>query len=584
MRNQWISPRLWRSPESRFTKDEPLASSKIYSSQVLEGIREQGFDAIWMHGRLRELTHGEILPDLNEPLAAQRIAHLQQVILRADNLGMKVFLYFNEPLGLPTGHPFWDRHPDIKGERWYDPEVKVDELAMCASNEKVMNYLRESVENLFSDLPMLGGVILITASEFHTHCWSHKALRTIGDRYVDRCLTPMQCPRCRQREPAEMATELIRVWAEQAEAFSPPPEVWAWNWSWSMWYDHPQAEVIGRLPPKVKLMLDFERGGERLQKIGKVAIDEYSLGYVGPSARFEDSRAAAVGANVGVCAKLQLGTTHELATVPNLPLAPNIFEKLEHIDNSGIQGVMGSWNFGNSPSLNTAAFKLFVERADLRHDVDAFCRQLAAEYFGASRPEEVTAAWKLFCEAFNEYPFSIEMLYHGPMNYAVAYPLSHLYHDRPMGPSWRYHFPFGDRLSDVIEPFTPDLICACLDSMHTLWQEGLKLYGQATRKERNVAEMIGLHIAAMRNIFSWHRWRQEQMSRAGLSGPCTLSVDDTAARLLRNHLELMHAAKSLVEQDKSFGYHQEPGVYFYTPDMIDDAILVTRESLSHTVS
>lgn len=572
----WISPRIWRSPQSRFHEDEPLNCAGVYTSKTLEVILKQGFDAIWMRGRLRELIHSDILPELNDPRAGARIKNLQQVIADANKLGMKLFLYFNEPLALPVNHVFWQKHPELKGEPFCEPELNWDVVAFCTSTEKFKKLFRESVRNLYADLGGLGGVILITASEYHSHCWSHKARRKVGDTYIDRCLTPMQCPNCKDREPADVVAALVETWTTQAAAVSPSPQVWAWNWSWSMWYDQPQVEVIEKLPKGAKLMADFERGGARRQSIGKVFIDEYSLGYIGPSERFVGSQAAARKKGIPVCAKIQLGTTHELATVPNLPLIPNLFEKLKRIDELDIKGIMCSWNFGNSPSVNTAALKLFVERPELRSDCAAFCETLASEYFNASEPRKIASVWRKFCEAFNEFPFSIKMLYFGPMNYAAAYPLSLEYNDRPMGPSWMKHEPFGDRLEDCHEPFTLKEISQGLELMQANWQAGLSLYSQASGDERDCAEMIGLHIAAIKNIFEFHRWRREKMAEHGLVGPCVLASDETARQIMRAHIEVMQSALPLAAKHKMFGYHQEPGEYLYTPATIEKAIALTQ--------
>jgi len=69
----WISPRIWRSPKSRFTKDEPLNCADVYTPETLKGIADQGFDAIWMRGRLWDLIRSEIYPELNESNAKKRI-------------------------------------------------------------------------------------------------------------------------------------------------------------------------------------------------------------------------------------------------------------------------------------------------------------------------------------------------------------------------------------------------------------------------------------------------------------------------------------------------------------------------------
>jgi len=576
----WITPRIWRSAESRFNEDEPLKSADVYTPEVLKNIRRQGFDAIWMRGRLWELIRSELYPELNDAEASRRISNLKKVIAGGKEYGVEVFLYFNEPLALPKDRDFWRRHPALAGEPHREFESGVEVLSLCTSTSKFKEFFNESVRNLFDDLAGLGGVILITASEYQTHCWSHRAKRKIGDPFIDQCLVDVQCPNCRDREPADVVAELVNVWKQQAERTDPRPRVWVWNWSWSMWYDEPQREVIERLPAGVELMCDLERGGFRRQDIGNVLIDEYSLGYTGPSERFMGAKGAADARSLPVCAKLQIGTTHELATVPNLPLIPNLFDKLRRIDELGLNGLMCSWNLGNTPTLNTTAFGMFVDRPPLRRDKENFLRTLAEEYFGPVDRQKIVNAWKLFCDSFEQYPFSIKMLYFSPMNYAVAYPLRLSYEDRPMGPAWIPHSPWGDRLEDCAEPFTIPQVRRCFERMEVLWNRGLELYASAlgdTNNRRQVeelscAKMIGCHLEAMRNIFDFHQWRRGKMRESSLRAPCRLAADERALELIRRHMRTCRAALELSRLDSRLGYHQEPHAYFYDADAIEAVI------------
>ena len=585
----WISPRIWRTPSSRFNDDEPLNCTQNYTPEILRGIRDQGFDAIWLRGRLRELIRSKIYPELNDEKAPQRIASLQKVIRDGRDLGVKVFLYFNEPLALPRTHEFWKRHPEVVGEPHCEKELGEDVLSFCTSTKDVQDFLCESVRNLFDELTGLGGVILITASEYQTHCWSHRARRKIGDAYLDRCLVDVECPNCRDREPADVVSEIIRLWADQAAKTKPAPEVWAWNWSWSIWYDHPLRDIIRKLPKGAKLLCDFERGGTRKQEIGQVSIDEYSLGYPGPSQQFVDS--ISTGKEYGLlgCAKLQLGTTHELATVPNLPLIPNLFEKLRTIDRMKLAGVMGSWNFGNSLTLNTAAFRLFVMRENLREDEEGFLETLAKEYFSVSDPHNVVLAWKAFCRAFGEYPFSTNFLYFSPMNYAVAYPLKCAYEDRPMEPSWILRRPFGDRLEDCMGPFTLTQMQHSLARMEKYWRAGLDFYRSSIGRNENphqkeemaCAEIIGCHISALGTIFDFHAWRREEMKNRGLDGPCILPLARRARAILERQLETMQEALEFTRADSRFGYHQEPCERFYDFQSVSACIEQIQGQLAH---
>ena len=589
--SNWISPRIWRCPKSRFNEDEPLNACNIYTEEEIEKISTHGFDAIWMRGRLRELSRSVIFPELNDPKSGERIASLREVMGNAKKKDMGLYLFFNEPLALPAEHSFWVDHPEMNGEPYSEFDGKTVEMrkltSFCTSTPEFKAYFRESVRNLFDDLPGLAGVILITASEFQTHCWSHRAKKTVGDKDIDSWVTPVECPRCRDREPSEVVCELIKIWADESKATPLQPRIWAWNWTWSMWYPEPQREIIDNLPDNVELMADFERGGYRNQAVGEVFIDEYSLGYSGPSNRFIKSKKVADEKQRNVCAKLQIGTTHELATVPNIPLISTFYEKLRSIDELALDGLMCSWNFGNCLTINTYAMKFFADNPELRNNKNGFLINLAKEYFGINdeNANKVVNAWDKFSKAFNEYPFSITMVYYSPMNFAPAYKLDLHYENRKLGPAWIPHSPWGDKLESCTPPFTMDQVCQCFGIMEQMWSEGLEYYttvlekqadmqtdSETTRRcweELSCAQMIACHLSSIKTIYDFHNWRLNKIAKLNLKPPCDVPPDEISDRLIQSQARFAAKARELLLKDSRLGYHQEPGEYLFTPDMLN---------------
>ena len=582
------NPRIWRSPQSDFNGDEPLNALDVYTDQTLARIASHGFNAVWLRGRLRDLMQSTIFPQLNRPNATRRLENISTLIQRGRRNGIEIFLYFNEPLALSAADPFWAAHPDLKGQPHQEPISKVDVISLCTSVPTVQQFFAEAVTGLFQSLTGLGGVILITASEYHTHCWSHYARYSLSDGIVSKNDEPMQCPRCRDREPADIVTELLGVWSQAAGHLSPRPRVLAWNWSWSIWYPEPQAEVIERLPPGVELQLDWERGGSKRMFNRDIPMDEYSLGYPGPSPRCMASIRCAQRSSTPVHAKLQMGTTHEIATVPNLPLMQNLHAKFAGLYREGIAGVMACWNFGCSLTLNSFALGLFCDKSKQSLDREWFLKELAQAYFGPVDHSAVVRAWSGFCAAFDHFPFSIKMLYFGPVNYAPAYPLTSEYRTVPMGPSWVQHHPFGDRLADCFGPFSLDEIIEAYRTMSDLWDQGLAHYTQAltpatdmsaehlqhTSEELSCARMIGCQLRCTLDIFRFHRWRVGVIAAKGLHPPCKVPLDGQAMEILKGQIANAQEALILTEADNRFGFHQEPQAQFYSPELIQSAIEV----------
>ncbi|MBL4700180.1 MAG: hypothetical protein JKX85_02895 [Phycisphaeraceae bacterium] len=576
-------PRIWRSPKSDFCGDEIMDSLQVYSEEVLRDIASHGFNAIWLRGRLADLMDSTVLPELNRPGAAVRVENLQKLIERGKRCGVNVFLYFNEPLALQENDPFWETHKRLQGQSWVHPLYKITLSALCTSDEQVQAFFNEAVTQLMGNLLGLGGVVLITASEYHSHCWSHYHLfEPIPDGISDPNLPPMTCKRCADREPADVVNELLTVWSKAADTVTPRPKVLAWNWSWAMWYEDPQAIIIENLPAGVELMLDFERGGVWEQPGRSVSVDEYSMGYTGPSERFNKSNKIATEQGIPVHAKMQIGTTHELATVPNMPLIPNLHRKMAGLTEENVQGIMACWNFGCSLTLNSYAIGLFTEQPTQSMNPTWFMKELAQSYFGTVDTTGTIDAWTGFSEAFSHYPFSMKFLYFCPLNYAPAYPLSLSYKDVPLGGSWIEHT-LGDRVESCLDFFDLDTVTNDLKTMATLWQRSIPAYEKALTdaspiteaqslhrfEELSCAKMIGLQLHSSWNVFRFYRWRKQVMEAAGLNAPCTVTLDVQGAAIIKDELANVKLCLELTNADTRLGYHQEPQFSFYDSPLLE---------------
>ena len=260
----FLHPRIWRCPFSDFYDDEPLHAADHYTDRAFADIQSHGFDGVWLRGRLRQVMHTKTLPALNDSERDWRIDSLNTIIERGRQQGIGVWLYFNEPLAPFIDDPVWNIYPELKGEEWHHPHVAARSAnSLCTSIPIVRQWFSEAVDTTFQALPGLAGVLLITASEWHTHCWSHLARRNLKNGVHENEQLQPRCPRCRKREPSEVVGELVKTWTDSARRCDPSPRVIVWNWSWSMWYPDPQVEVIDALPAEAELMADFERGSVR---------------------------------------------------------------------------------------------------------------------------------------------------------------------------------------------------------------------------------------------------------------------------------------------------------------------------------
>ncbi|HOS42890.1 MAG TPA: hypothetical protein PK794_04290, partial [Armatimonadota bacterium] len=533
---RWTDPkalRIWRSV------DGGVAS---YTDEVLAGIAAEGLTGIWIFCILRDLMDSRVFPALNRPGAAERRAALQALIDRAARHGLVLYLYFNDPVGVKKDDPFWEAHPELKGvEKW-------GMWALCTSTPAVQAFFRDAVESAMNPLRNLGGVILITACEDLTHCWSKSPVR--------KGAPPPTCPRCVAREPADIILELIQTWAEVRAAHPTPFRILAWNWEWLYYYPDPQAEIATRLPDGVELLLGFEMGGEKEWNGRTIPIGEYALSYAGPGRQFVSTRAAVRALGTPVHAKIEVNNTHELCSVPNLPVLATLHARFAGMTAQQIAGFLGVWSMGSRFTLNTAALRLFLTDPDRFMDETAFLDALARAHFGLEETAGVIGAWRGFSDAYAHYPFAIQLLYYGVHNDAPARPLSLHYAGTPTGRSWQPD-ERGDDLSNALQAhhadvctFTLDEVIAGYAAIRDGWEAALPAYEAALdapaadpdharhrAEELSVARMLAIQFRAIVNAYRFYRAQQRVMRAHGLTAPCDLPRDPALLALMREELE-----------------------------------------------
>lgn len=579
-----MKTRIFRSPYAPYFKDELLEEKDFYPEGFLRDLLSHGFNGIWVRGVLRNLVKSTVFPEFGNQ-SEKRLKKLNYLIERCGRFGIGVYFYLDEPLCFAADDPFWGKYPEVKGEPGSSVMDNLSHTyAMCTSSQQTKDFLYGSTQRLFQEAPGLKGVFLITASEHHTHCYSHINLQ-LQEGHLDKP-TKITCPRCSQRTPAEVIIEIISLVSQGAKAVNPEAEIIAWNWSWSMYEEDPQSEIISKLPSDIILMVDLERGGKKKVKIDKqnekeIEIDEYSLSYIGPSERFLNSLKEAKKRNITCYAKIQLGTTLEIATVPNLPLIPNIYEKFKKLRKLEVKGILGGWNFGNFLTLSTFVVSR-LSGQDFPEDENSFLHDVALDYFKDCDYKKVAIAWKKFCEAFEYYPFSMPFLYHGPITYAPVYSWSLEYFDKPMEfwPSCYFKGvqPEGDRLEDCLGPFTVEEITTLFKKMFVIWKEGLDILIQGLKplnqhsiEELSTAMIIYHQLRSTYNIFRFHQYRQYY-----LNNQSNTTRGEDYKRLLysivEDEIKNLSACLDLVKQDNRLGFYAETQSHIYDAETINNSI------------
>jgi hypothetical protein len=551
--------RIWRSPYSNFYKDETLHASKVYTDKAVKEIANAGFTAIWVHGILRDLVPSPVFPEFGKNSAAH-LRSLRTVIRRAKKHGLQVLVYMQPPRGIKPNDPFWKKYPEVKGQATDLPHDTVN--AMCTSHPLVKEHVRGCAETLSKRLPDLGGLILITASEYMAHCYSRTNYRKVKVADFAARQNTLTCPRCAKRHPSDVVAEVITLVNDGLKAAGNGARVIAWNWSWGLYEADPNRRILKQLPKDVALLVGFERGGKK-KILGKTrVIDEYSISYAGPSERFQKTHKAAKEYGLDVLTKLQFATTHELATVPNLPLIGSLYNKVKGMRKLRVTGFMGCWNFGNMLNANTNAFNRFLTLKRLPPQAKAL-KDFAAEYFPGCDAKGVAEAWGAFEDALGFYPFCIPFLYYSPTNYAPGLPIeAKKLKGNFIGRAWMDDAR-GDNLDSSFGPYTINEIIKGLGELTLRWEAASKalaiaLEGSTAKTVQEEMNSVRASAHFMRS--AWNHYRAYKLRK-------NWSAKKKAALVKIAEDELTHLDDflALIQKDKRIGFHSECQAYLVTP-------------------
>jgi hypothetical protein len=535
---------------------DPLLNPQLdpYPDGFLERLSSVGVNGIWLHVVLRDLAPGgAAFPEFGVG-HEQRLANLRVLVARAKNYGVGVYLYMNEPRAMPAA--FFKDRPEMAG-------VREDAFtALCTSHPVVRRWMADALGYVFREVPDLGGVYAITASENLTNCASH------GDRHP--------CKHCTTRSETDIIAEVVATIEEGVHRSSPNANVIASDWGWK---GHGDArDIVARLPKSVWLMsvsewdLPIERGGV------KTKVGEYAISAVGPGPRAPQHWAAAAQTGLKTAAEIQFNNTCEIASVPYLPVMDLVAEHIHNLAPFKLRGMLIGWTMGGYPSPN---FQLAQQlNRTPSPNVDMVLDALARERFGSEGAPHARKAWKLTSEAFRQYPFHIGVVYKSPVQWGAANPL---YPTKTNYKATMWGIPYDD-LDGWRGPYPTEVFAAQFEKMVEGWQPGIAELQTAVEKappDRRKEVQADLRYAQAAGITFQSVANQARFVLAQ-DALAKLQNGQSPEERHRLHLEIQRCLKSeivlarqlftLTQQDSRVGF--EPSCqYFYLPlDLVEKAV------------
>lgn len=528
---------------------DPLLNPELdpFPDGLLEKLAIQGVNGVWLHVVLNQLYGAsEQFPEFGDG-SDIRLMNLQKIVDRAENYGIKVYLYINEPRTMP--HSFFTNRPEIAGAS------RGDETSMCTSTEMVSDWISDGMAHVFKEVSGLGGVFTITASENMTNCASHN----LQD----------QCPRCSKRPYADIIAGVNKFIAEGVHRSAPDAKVIVWDWGWNGHGDG--TEVIKKLPDDVWFQsvsewnAPFSRGGVE-SKVG-----EYSISVMGPGPRALNHWKTAQEKGLKTVAKVQFNNTWELSAIPWIPVLDLIAGHAHGLAQAGLDGYMLSWSLGGYPSPNLEIADRFSR--DPEASIDEVLNDLAHERYGEAGTVWARKAWTAFSTAFQHFPYGGSVVYRAPQQYGP----SNLLFSEPTGySSTMVGFPYDD-LDGWRGPYSRLQFARQFEMIAEGWKEGLDFfeellqnipeeYMDTAQSDYGLAKAAYLHFYSVANQCNFVIARDKYLDENKKG-----SVEDLQ-RILDKEIQAAVQLFDLVHKDSRIGFEASNQYYYVPQDLMEKVI------------
>ena len=559
-------------------RDELMDDVDYYPDNYLNRLAHEGVNGLWLTVEFRDLVSTKYTPE-NGKDAQKRLTKLNQTVNKCLKYGIKTYIFCIEPRSWEPDDPVLKNFPDLGGHKSGNRSL------FCPMSEEAKEYLYESVNKIFEAVPELGGIINITHGERPTTCLS--AVSSFND-HAGR----INCPRCSNKEPWEILYASLSAMQKGMHDVNPGAELISWLYMPQPQRYHPGDvynlgkwvyELPQHTPKGVVLQFNFESGVE-IEAFGKKMVGgDYWISKPGPSDRFQDIAIIARDNNTPMSAKIQTGNSHEVATVPFIPVPSLLYEKFRAMQNLGVSHTMLCWYFGNYPGLMNKSAGLLSMKGNTG-DKEKFMQHLASVYWKKEDIPDVVEAWKYFSDGYENYPLTNHFQYYGPMHDGPVWPLLLKPVDAPLAPTWQIGSsstlkpwpPSGDRVGECIGGvLSLEEVVELSRLMSTSWNKGVKILEKLepmylNEKDRimdiGVAKALGIQFQSGYNILKFYLLR-ERMLR--MDGRERLEILTQLSDILKEEIALNEQLLILCKKDSRLGFHSEAEGYKYFPEKIE---------------
>ena len=524
-----------------------------YPDEYLNRLAHDGINALWLGATLQYLVKSDIIPEYAAD-CERRMKKLNSVIEKCRRYGIKTYLFSVDPASSYKNEKLKKNHPDLMGD---EGEAFINHL--CPSTEKGLAYIKEAITRVFTEAPGLSGYINLSVGEAESHCGSTSRLI---------------CKRCIKKfgSNAKVLNFVEKTIAETMAKVAPNAKYVSWTYAQRSWPEKDIEESCLGRDKRVSHLINFEDLG-REKQLGKDRLAyDYWLSYAGPGKLFTDCHDINKKIGVDTWAKIQTCSSHEISTVPYVPVPALLYDKYKYMHENGIHGVMQCWFFGNYPSLmNKAAGELSFEPFLSKEE---FLKKLAGVYWGKSA-DAVAKAWTYFAEGYKCFPIGVDFEWYSPMQDSPCAPYHLKPIDLPLPATWLLdEMVGGDRIGDcILDSHTLDEVLILVGEMSKKWDEGLleleavkNFLGEARREQLTVAKAISLIFKSGLNTFKFYSLRRLLgIGRVNNQSYILAKMAD----IVREEIDISRALIPITKEDNRIGYHSEAHGYKIFPEKLE---------------
>jgi hypothetical protein len=553
-------------------RNELNDNTDYYPENYLNRLAHEGINALWMTVSFRDLCPSRFFPEYGKG-RKERLEKLRTIVDKCARYGIKIYIFCIEPKGFGNIPEYLNSLSDLDSNPYFSGHKANGFTFFCTSTPEGQEYLEDCTYYIFSKIPRLGGLIDINLGERPTHCYSNII-----------SLLNNNCPRCSKRKPWEVFVDTTSAIARGIQKAAPEAEMISWLYVPSLSESDVDVEntmevikdIAAHTPSNVTLQYNFESMG-KVKQLGKEQVArDYWLSWPGPSEIFRESAEAAIRNGAKASAKIQVGCSHEVASIPFVPVPGNLYKKYKAMHEIGCSTVMQCWYFGNYPGImNKAAGELAF--APFPKNEDEFLLKLAEVDWNKDAPSVVNA-WKKFQESYSNFPINLSFTWYGPLHDSIVWPLYLYPVDKPISPSWEFTFPLdsGDRIGECIcYDHTLEETLELLDRMSELWNKGVEelkriranfLENRERLLDIGLAQALGIQISSANNIFNFYALREKLPS---LKKEKQLESLKAMRKIVETEIKNSEELKELCLNDSRLGFHSEAEGYKYFPKKLD---------------